>query len=38
MNANRWDDGDELQALVESGKRVDPRRLRDPDVKLAEAA
>jgi 3-phenylpropionate/trans-cinnamate dioxygenase ferredoxin reductase component len=38
MNANRWDDGAELEALVESGNRVDIGRLADPSVKLAEAA
>ena len=38
MNANVWDVGDELTALVESERRVDPDRLTDPDVPLAEAA
>ena len=38
MNANLWDFGDELTALVESERRVDPERLIDPDVPLAEAA
>lgn len=38
MNANRWDDGDELLRLVESEERVDPSRLADPGVPLAEAA
>jgi len=38
MNANRWDDGDELLAIVEAGAVVDPVRLGDPNVKLAEAA
>jgi 3-phenylpropionate/trans-cinnamate dioxygenase ferredoxin reductase subunit len=38
MNANRWDDSDELQRLVESEERVDLARLADPAVPLAEAA
>jgi 3-phenylpropionate/trans-cinnamate dioxygenase ferredoxin reductase subunit len=38
MNANLWDFGDELTELVESERRVDPDRLTDPDVPLAEAA
>ena len=38
MNANLWDDGDELLRLVESEERVDPGRLADPSVPLAESA
>ena len=38
MNANLWDDGDELLRLVESEERVDLARLADPRVPLAEAA
>lgn len=38
MNANRWDDGAELQRLVESEARVDVSRLADASVPLAEAA
>ncbi|HEX2142099.1 MAG TPA: FAD-dependent oxidoreductase [Candidatus Limnocylindria bacterium] len=38
MNANLWDDGAELQRLVESEERVDLARLADPGVPLAEAA
>lgn len=38
MNANLWNDGDELQRLVESEERVDLERLTDPTVPLAEAA
>ena len=38
MNVNLWDDGDELQALVESGASVDERRLADTQVPLAKAA
>lgn len=38
MNANLWDDGDELQRLVESEERVDLSRLADVAVPLAEAA
>ena len=37
MNANLWDDGDELQRLVESEGRIDPDRLVDPGVPLAAA-
>jgi 3-phenylpropionate/trans-cinnamate dioxygenase ferredoxin reductase subunit len=35
MNANLWDDGEELQRLVESEERVDPARLADPSIPLA---
>jgi 3-phenylpropionate/trans-cinnamate dioxygenase ferredoxin reductase subunit len=38
MNANLWDDGDELLRLVESEARIDPGRLADPRVPLAAAA
>jgi 3-phenylpropionate/trans-cinnamate dioxygenase ferredoxin reductase subunit len=38
MNVNLWDDGDDLQALVESSAPVDIDRLRDVDVPLAKAA
>jgi 3-phenylpropionate/trans-cinnamate dioxygenase ferredoxin reductase subunit len=38
MNANLWDDGEELLRLVESEERVDLARLADPGVPLAEAA
>jgi hypothetical protein len=38
MNVNLWDDGDELQALVESGAPVDEQRLADTQVPLAKAA
>lgn len=38
MNANLWDQGKELQRLVESEERVDVARLADPVVPLAEAA
>ena len=38
MNANVWDQKDELQRLVESEGRVDLARLADPVVPLAEAA
>ena len=38
MNVNLWDDGDELQALVESNAFVDPDSLADPGVPLANAA
>jgi NADPH-dependent 2,4-dienoyl-CoA reductase/sulfur reductase-like enzyme len=38
MNANLWESGDELQALVDSERRIDPDRLADPDAPLLEAA
>ena len=38
MNVNLWDDGEDLQALVESGAVVEPRQLSDPQVPLATAA
>ena len=38
MNANLWDDGDELLRLVESNVAVDPARLADRVVPLSEAA
>ncbi len=38
MNANLWDDADELQQLVESKERIDRARLSDPTVPLADAA
>jgi 3-phenylpropionate/trans-cinnamate dioxygenase ferredoxin reductase component len=38
MNVNLWDDGKALRRLVESEERIDPDRLVDPSVPLAEAA
>jgi 3-phenylpropionate/trans-cinnamate dioxygenase ferredoxin reductase subunit len=38
MNVNLWDDGDELQSLVESRATVDTHRLADAEVPLAAAA
>ena len=38
MNANLWDQGDELQRLVTSDERLDLARLADPAVPLADAA
>jgi 3-phenylpropionate/trans-cinnamate dioxygenase ferredoxin reductase subunit len=38
MNVNVWDVNEHLQALVRSGAKVDPERLRDPDVALDELA
>jgi 3-phenylpropionate/trans-cinnamate dioxygenase ferredoxin reductase component len=34
LNANRWDDGDALTALVDSGAPVEPARLADEDIPL----
>jgi len=36
MNVNVWDVNDDIQALIRSGKQVDPARLTDPDVPLTE--
>jgi 3-phenylpropionate/trans-cinnamate dioxygenase ferredoxin reductase component len=36
MNVNVWDVTDDLQELIRSGREVDPERLRDPDVPIAE--
>jgi 3-phenylpropionate/trans-cinnamate dioxygenase ferredoxin reductase component len=36
MNVNVWDVTDDLQELIRSGREVDPERLRDPDVPVAE--
>jgi 3-phenylpropionate/trans-cinnamate dioxygenase ferredoxin reductase subunit len=36
MNVNVWDVNDDVQALIRSGERIDPDRLRDPAVPLAE--
>ena len=38
MNANVWDQGDEIEALIRSGRPVDPARLVDPDIELARVA
>jgi 3-phenylpropionate/trans-cinnamate dioxygenase ferredoxin reductase component len=38
MNVNVWDVVDDLQALIRSGAQVDPARLADPDVPLADSA
>jgi NADPH-dependent 2,4-dienoyl-CoA reductase/sulfur reductase-like enzyme len=34
MNVNVWDVNDDIQALIRTGKQVDPARLTDPDVPL----
>jgi NADPH-dependent 2,4-dienoyl-CoA reductase/sulfur reductase-like enzyme len=36
MNVNVWDVSDDIQALIRSGKQVDPARLTDPGVPLTE--
>ena len=38
MNVNIWDQGDAIEALVRAAPVVDPARLGDPDVDLAELA
>jgi len=38
MNANIWDQGDGVKALIRSGATVDADRLADPSVPLAELA
>lgn len=37
MNVNVWDVNDQVQALIRSGREVDPARLADPKVPLLEA-
>jgi 3-phenylpropionate/trans-cinnamate dioxygenase ferredoxin reductase subunit len=34
MNVNVWDVGDDLKAIIASGRAIDPARLVDPDVAL----
>ena len=36
MNVNVWDVSDDIQALIRSRKKVDPARLTDPDIPIAE--
>jgi 3-phenylpropionate/trans-cinnamate dioxygenase ferredoxin reductase component len=36
MNVNVWDVTEDIERLVRSGARVDPARLADPGVPLAE--
>jgi NADPH-dependent 2,4-dienoyl-CoA reductase/sulfur reductase-like enzyme len=36
MNVNVWDVNDDIQALIRSGTEVDPDRLADPDIPLAD--
>jgi 3-phenylpropionate/trans-cinnamate dioxygenase ferredoxin reductase component len=36
MNVNVWDVNDDIQALIRSGAEVDPNRLADPDIPLAD--
>jgi 3-phenylpropionate/trans-cinnamate dioxygenase ferredoxin reductase subunit len=38
MNANIWDQGDDIKALIRSGAIVDAERLEDPSVPLADLA
>jgi 3-phenylpropionate/trans-cinnamate dioxygenase ferredoxin reductase component len=38
MNANIWDQGDDIKALVRGGATVDADRLADPSVPLADLA
>ena len=38
MNANVWDAGDAIEALLQAGRPVAPARLADPDVDLADLA
>jgi 3-phenylpropionate/trans-cinnamate dioxygenase ferredoxin reductase subunit len=38
MNANIWDQGDAIKALVSSAATVDPERLANPLVPLADLA
>ena len=36
MNVNVWDVTDDIQRIIRSGAPVDPARLRDPSVPLAD--
>jgi len=36
MNVNVWDVSDDIQALIRSAKKVDPARLTDPAIPIAE--
>jgi 3-phenylpropionate/trans-cinnamate dioxygenase ferredoxin reductase subunit len=36
LNANIWDQGDEIKALIRSGASIDPDRLADPSVPLVD--
>jgi len=36
MNVNVWDVNDKVQSLIRSGARIDPDRLRDPEVPLED--
>jgi 3-phenylpropionate/trans-cinnamate dioxygenase ferredoxin reductase subunit len=38
MNANVWDAGETLEALIRAGHPVDPARLSDPNVDLSSLA
>ncbi len=38
MNVNIWDAGDAIEALLDKGGIVDPERLADPEVDLAEVS
>jgi len=38
MNVNVWDVVEDLKAIVAAGRAVDPARLADPEVPLAELA
>jgi 3-phenylpropionate/trans-cinnamate dioxygenase ferredoxin reductase subunit len=38
MNANIWDQGDGIKALIRGGGTVDADRLADPSVPLADLA
>jgi 3-phenylpropionate/trans-cinnamate dioxygenase ferredoxin reductase subunit len=37
MNANLWDQGDQIKALVRSGAIINADRLGDPSTSLADA-
>jgi len=38
MNVNVWDVTDDIQAIIRSGRAIDPDRLADPDVALGDLA
>jgi len=36
MNVNVWDVNDDIQSLIRSARQVDPTRLTNPDIPLAD--
>ena len=36
MNVNVWDVNDDIQSLIRSAREIDPARLTNPDIPLAD--